>query len=311
MADVETGPGGHGAEVAPSGVTVEVGGSRVSVERSRAAYGVSVAGTERAFDMGRAVIDAVSPYLTVEDVAGGHTVTVHDVHGETSFLVPDGDTGPQGPTGPQGATGPQGPKGDTGSQGPQGPKGDTGDTGPQGPQGETGPQGPKGETGAGVPDGGTSGQVLAKASDDDQDTGWVGPLPIASGGTGQATADAAAHALGMAKTAGDSWTMNNYRTDGWINDAKTEAHCTIKTPFRFYGQSGATLAGTYTVRQNGNYLFGSTSSTPYSLSGHYSGVAANSQGFVNVTIRTGATQSAATADDACAIVFNTLTITLT
>lgn len=311
MADVDVSPGGHGAEVTPAGVTVEVREEHVSIGHSRAAYGVSVRGTRREFDMGRAVIDAVSPYITVEDVSGGHTVTVHDVHGETSFLVPDGDTGPQGPAGPQGATGPQGPQGSTGATGPQGPKGDTGDTGPQGPQGETGPQGPKGDTGAGVPDGGTSGQVLAKSSDDDQDTGWVGPVPIASGGTGQATANAAARALGMAKTAGDSWTMNNYRTDGWINDAKTEAHCTIKTPFRFYGQAGATLSGTYTVRQNGNYLFGSTSSTPYSLSGHYSGVAANASGFVNVTIRTGSVQNAAVADETCAVVFNSLTITLT
>lgn len=47
-------------------------------------------------------------------------------------------------------------------QGIQGPKGDTGNTGPQGPKGDTG----------GVPDGGTTDQVLAKASNTDQDTEW-------------------------------------------------------------------------------------------------------------------------------------------
>jgi hypothetical protein len=70
-----------------------------------------------------------------------------------SLKGPQGETGPQGPTGLTGATGLQGPKGDTGNTGPQGPKGDTGNTGPQGPKGDTGsagaqgPQGPKGDKG--------------------------------------------------------------------------------------------------------------------------------------------------------------------
>lgn len=38
--------------------------------------------------------------------------------------------------------------------------------------GDTGPQG---DPGPGVPAGGTTGQVLAKASDDDYDTEWVTP----------------------------------------------------------------------------------------------------------------------------------------
>ena len=48
-----------------------------------------------------------------------------------------------------------------------------GTEGPAGPQGPTGPQGPQGEVGEGVPIGGTSGQVLAKASATDYDTEWV------------------------------------------------------------------------------------------------------------------------------------------
>src|SRR3712207_1476993 len=48
-----------------------------------------------------------------------------------------------------------------------------GSIGPQGPQGEVGPQGPQGAAGVGVPPGGSSGQVLEKASNADYDTKWV------------------------------------------------------------------------------------------------------------------------------------------
>lgn len=313
MADIEAAGGTRGVDVDPGSVDVEVRSSRTSVTHGRAAHTAEVRGTTREFDMATAIIDAVSPYLTVEDVAGGRTVTVHDVHGETSFLVPDGDTGPQGPTGPQGATGPQGPKGDTGPTGPQGPKGDTGATGQQGPQGETGPQGPQGETGAGVPDGGTSGQVLSKASDGDQDTAWVGPLPVASGGTGQTTANDAARALGMAKTAGDSWTMDNVITTGFLNNTKLLVHTMAQTPYRFYGATGVTLAGTYKVRQyNGTYLMGSGESTAVSLSGRVKASSVNENGFILIDIGTGTAQgSSATANGTCTVQFNTLTVTLT
>ena len=67
-------------------------------------------------------------------------------------------------------------KGTIGPQGPQGPQGEQGPQGPQGPQGEIGPQGPKGDTGdtgAGVAAGGTTGQVLVKASDANYDTAWT------------------------------------------------------------------------------------------------------------------------------------------
>ena len=51
-----------------------------------------------------------------------------------------------------------------GAQGPQGP---------QGIQGEVGPVGADGADGQGIATGGTSGQVLAKASSTDYDTEWV------------------------------------------------------------------------------------------------------------------------------------------
>ena len=67
-------------------------------------------------------------------------------------------------------------QGEQGVQGPTGPQGETGATGPQGPQGIQGPTGPAGADGAdgeGVPTGGTTGQVLAKASGSNYDTEWV------------------------------------------------------------------------------------------------------------------------------------------
>ena len=88
--------------------------------------------------------------------------------GATGATGPKGDKGDKGDTGETGATGAQGPKGDTGATGPRGPAGPTGPTGPQGPKGD------KGDTGAGMQSfaGGTTGQVLSKASNDDYDYTW-------------------------------------------------------------------------------------------------------------------------------------------
>ena len=55
-----------------------------------------------------------------------------------------------------------------------------------GPTGPTGPAGPAGADGLGVPAGGTTGQVLAKASNTDNDTEWVdGGGGATGGGTDQ------------------------------------------------------------------------------------------------------------------------------
>lgn len=51
--------------------------------------------------------------------------------------------------------------------------GQQGATGPTGAAGPSGPAGTVGATGPGVPTGGTTGQILAKASDTDYDTGWI------------------------------------------------------------------------------------------------------------------------------------------
>lgn len=110
-----------------------------------------------------------------------------------------GETGPAGPEGPQGPQGIQGVQGDAGAQGIQGIQGDTGPAGadgaqgiqgipgndgaqgPQGLQGIQGIQGVQGNAGAdgadgqGVPVGGTTAQVLRKASNADFDTEWSTP----------------------------------------------------------------------------------------------------------------------------------------
>jgi hypothetical protein len=70
--------------------------------------------------------------------------------GETSTLILDG-----------------GLRGETGATGAQGPTGATGASGP------TGATGAAGAAGVGVPTGGTTGQVLAKASNTNYDTSWV------------------------------------------------------------------------------------------------------------------------------------------
>lgn len=62
-----------------------------------------------------------------------------------------------------------------GPEGPAGPPGLPGGPGPEGPPGPNGPTGP------GVPVGGTTGQVLSKATDTDLDTAWTDP-PAGGGG---------------------------------------------------------------------------------------------------------------------------------
>ena len=89
--------------------------------------------------------------------------------GEPGPQGPKGDPGPVGADGPQGPIGPQGLPGDPGPAGPQGDPGPTGNTGVQGP---IGPEGPQGVPGQGVTSGGTTGQVLSKASNADYDMTW-------------------------------------------------------------------------------------------------------------------------------------------
>jgi hypothetical protein len=93
-----------------------------------------------------------------------------------------GNDGAPGAAGAKGDTGETGPPGDPGLPGSSGAKGDQGEPGEPGQQGEQGVPGQQGEQGVpgvpgqGVSTGGTIGQVLAKLSSDDYDTGWIDQL---------------------------------------------------------------------------------------------------------------------------------------
>lgn len=141
-----------------------------------------------------------------------------------SLVGADGAQGPPGNDGAPGADGAQGPPGNDGAQGPpgndgadglsayeiavangfvgdeaswlaslvgadgadgaQGPPGNDGAPGVDGSDGATGPAGP------GLPAGGTTGQMIYKASGTDYDTAW-GDAP--AGGTGSADGDVQVH----------------------------------------------------------------------------------------------------------------------
>lgn len=97
--------------------------------------------------------DGYSPTVSIQNIIGGHTVTITDVNGAHTFTVTngqDGDTGPQGPKGDQGMPGEKGAQGDPGLTGPageQGPRGEQGLPGIPGEKGAQGDPGPKGDTG--------------------------------------------------------------------------------------------------------------------------------------------------------------------
>ena len=119
--------------------------------------------------------DGFSPTVAVEEIEGGHRITITDVNGPQSFEVMDGEdgTGSGTGTGAPGADGEDGfsptvtitpidggnrvtitdATGDKsfdvmhGADGAEGPQGPAGPQGEQGIQGEAGPQGPAGEKG--------------------------------------------------------------------------------------------------------------------------------------------------------------------
>lgn len=138
-----------------------------------------------------------------------------------------------------------------------------------------------------------------------------GTIPISAGGTGQTSANAAARALGMAKTAGDSWTMNNLMVGGFLTNAKASTYCSIPIPYRLYGVNSVAVSGSVTIRGNGNYLCGSTSDTPRAISAFTSYTAsASANGFIYLRLNHSAQGSGAVNNDPVSLHFNTLTITL-
>lgn len=148
-------------------VTYAVGYENVYLNGAKLVRGddyTATTGTSIVLTVGASAGDAVEV-----TVYGGFT-GAQGATGPAGATGPTGATGAAGPAGPAGATGPQGPQGPQGIQGPTGATGATGATGPQGPAGADGADG---ADGVGVPAGGTTGQVLSKASGTDYDTAWT------------------------------------------------------------------------------------------------------------------------------------------
>lgn len=135
------------------------------------------------------------------------------------------------------------------------------------------------------------------------------PLSIANGGTGQTSANAAAHALGMAKTAGDSVNLSGYIASGYLTNAKKSAYILINLPYRIYGVTSAncTYSGTFTARQNNLYLFGSTSTTPRNLSALTTSIVVSANGWIRMAL-TGSEQTNAINNNPIVFYFDSLTI---
>ena len=153
----------------------------------------------------------------------------------------------QGATGPTGATGPQGSQGATGVSGTPGVSGVQGATGSEGPTGATGSTGQPGESGEGVPAGGTTGQLLAKATSADFDSEWIDAPTVASSGvvsvlvaTGSEARPAADMVLWIGGSSepvnmanGDLWFSPNQPTDSEVPTAPTNLHSSNITSSSF------------------------------------------------------------------------------
>ena len=156
------------------------------------------------------ISDTDNPKVIFAATADGSAIPNARVYLEPQAMGPKGDKGERGEDGSDGAAGPTGPQGPAGAQGPrglQGQQGVAGPTGPQGPRGPTGPAGAAGADGEGVPTGGTTGQVLAKASGTDRDTEWV---DAASGG------DKPYYVVVTSTTARDNLTQADIQDKGFV-----------------------------------------------------------------------------------------------
>ncbi|GGH03761.1 collagen-like protein [Mucilaginibacter phyllosphaerae] len=196
--------------------------------------------------------------------------------------------------GEQGEPGLQGPAGPTGAIGAKGDKGDAGAKGPDGNNGAIGLTGPKGDAGPGIKNGGITGQVLAKISDDDYDTGWV---DAGSGGGGgeiltatEATAGIVALATltqALARTE-DTKAMTSLKTIALILDEKKKVSYQINPVsltevsllMEFAGQINSVLLSGATNVKLKIGIAGSYASTTQSYPFHY---AAGDRVFITYT----------------------------
>lgn len=162
----------------------------------------------------------VSPTITITDVLGGHRITITDKEHPQgqSFNVMNGTKGDQGDQGDAGVS-PTVTITDilggyritiTDKDHPQGQNFDV-------------MNGAKGDTGEGVPAGGTAGQVLAKISNTDNDTGWIDDIDVKPGDIGITITGARPS---MTVTAGQYVVVRNSTISG-ITDGLYTANTTL------------------------------------------------------------------------------------
>lgn len=151
---------------------------------------------------------------------------------------------------------------------------------------------------------------------------------LANGGTGinAKSQKDLLHQLGLAKTVGDRINLDGIRTSGYLTSSKTELGFSIYSPYLIYDVSNVAFSGTYTVRQNDRYLFGSAADQGASVDAYVQNISLRGSGqtkigsnsfttdpyktFFNAIIKTGSPQSAAINNNPCSIVFHTLRIEL-
>jgi hypothetical protein len=202
----------------------------------------------------------VGPTGVTGPTGANGTIGVDGATGATGATGVTGATGPTGPTGANGTIGVDGATGATGATGPTGATGSTGVTGvtgPTGPTGVTGSTGPTGLTGVfvgatapstdvlwadtsiaaslGVPTGGSTNQILRKASANDYDTAWFTSNAL--------TTAALLHVRDQkaASTQGGTFTSGAWRT----RDLNTSTTNTI---------TGASLSSNQIVLPAGSYF---------------------------------------------------------
>lgn len=248
------------------------------------------AGTAATIAVGTVTTGAAGSSATVTN-SGTSAAAVFD------FSIPQGA---KGDTGATGATGPQGIKGDKGDTGATGPTGPTGPTGATGATGATGPAGP------GVPTGGTTGQVLKKASGTDYDTVWG---TVSGGGGGASVLDDLTDVTITTVASGD---LLRYNGSAWVNfpdsayAAASHTHTFSSLTSKPTTISGYGITDAYTKTEvdtalagksdtSHTHTFSSLTSKPTTLAGYGITDAASSthnhtlDGLSNITITSKAT----------------------
>lgn len=91
-----------------------------------------------------------------------------------------------------------------------------------------------------------------------------GKLNLANGGTAlnSSSQNVLLKALGLAKTANDTWNLGGVQIAGWVTDDRKQCRFTLIVPWHLYSIQSISLAGSATIiGHNGTYLFGTDSNS--------------------------------------------------